>query len=101
MRAHLFNDHHHINIFICVLNLHSWSQPQITLTAKFSQSTVYSTTIIIRNYIALPYKECVDLSSYMQVASVALRVTVWEASSGKNSILRGEVHLLFLHHFPM
>ena len=42
-----------------------------------------------------------DLSSYMQVRSAALRVIVWEASNGKNSIFRGEVRLLFLHHSPM
>lgn len=54
-------------------------------------TALYSTTVTIRIYVTLPYKECMNLSSYMQVTSVALRVIVWETSNGKNTIFRGEV----------
>ena len=52
----------------------------------------------LRNYVTLPYKECMNLSLYMQITSVALRVIVWETNNGKNTIFKGEV---CLHHFPM
>ena len=34
VRTHLFIDHRHVNVFICVLNFHSWSQPQNYLNSK-------------------------------------------------------------------